>query len=59
MDWASVLIQDKHLHWLDQVAVEKVPSLNCYSDSMILNKAKYVLELLQCACEDMYASLTT
>ena len=35
-------ILDRHLHWLDQVAVGKVLSLNCCNDSMILHKARYV-----------------
>ena len=41
-----MLAQGRHLRWLDQVAVGKVLSLNCYNDSTILHKAKYVVKKL-------------
>ena len=45
-----MLAQGRHLHWLDQAAVGKALSLNCYKDSMILHKAKYVVKMYARKC---------
>ena len=45
-----MLAQGRHLHLLDQAAVGKALSLNCYKDSMILHKAKYVVKMYACKC---------
>ena len=43
-----MLGQGRHLHWSDQAAVGKALSLNCYNDSTILHKAKYVIKIFAC-----------
>ena len=40
-----MLGQGRHLHWSDQAVVGKALSLNCYNDSTILHKAKYVVKI--------------